>query len=105
MTADQSCYGLDMTTDIEIMKVRAQEILDELFSESLIPFKLSAQSVEAIGMEEYIVRFYDSRLRSVDVSLQRGQTFQSVFRTAILGRVSRLRMELSPRAWHSDASQ
>jgi hypothetical protein len=80
-----------MTKEIDAMKLGAQQTLDELFAESLIPFKLSAQVVESLGMEEYIVRFHDSRLYSVDVSWQRGQIFKAVFRAAILDRVSRLR--------------
>jgi len=79
-----------MTTQTHEMKIRAQETLDELFVESLIPFQLSAQQVESLGMEEYIVRFHDSRLRSVDVSWKPGQTFKTIFRAAILSRVSRL---------------
>ena len=81
-----------MTTEIETMKLGAQETLDELFDESLIPFTLSAREVESLGMEEYIIRFHDSRLRSIDVSLPRGQTFKTVFRAAILDRVARLRV-------------
>jgi hypothetical protein len=80
----------DMTTELEGMKLGAQKTLDELFAESLIPFTLTARVVESIGMEEYIVRFHDSRLRSLDVSWQRGQKFNAVFRTAILDRVGRL---------------
>src|ERR1700682_1125124 len=53
-------------TAIESMKLTAQETLDELFAQHLIPFKLSARVVESLGLEEYIVRFHDSRLRSVD---------------------------------------
>jgi hypothetical protein len=79
-----------MTTQTHEMKIGAQETLDELFVESLIPFKLSARQVESLGMEEYIVRFHDSRLRSVDVSWKPGQTFKTVFRTAILSRIKRL---------------
>ena len=79
-----------MTTEIQAMKLGAQETLDELFIERLLPFKLSARQVESLGMEEYIVRFHDSRLRSVDVSWKPGQTFKTIFRAAILGRVSRL---------------
>jgi hypothetical protein len=81
-----------MTTEIEALKLGAQQTLDELFAASLLPFMLSARVVESIGMEEYIVRFHDSRLYSVDVSCQRGQTFKAVFRTAILDRVARLRI-------------
>jgi len=81
-----------MTTELEAMKLGAQQTLDELFTESLIPFKLFARVLESIGEEEYIVRFHDSRLYSVDVSCQRGQAFSTVFRAAILDRVARLRI-------------
>ena len=83
-------YSYNMNTDTEAMKLGAQQTLDELFAESRIPFRLSARIVESIGREEYIVRFHDSRLYSVDVSWERSQTFKTVFRAAILDRVSRL---------------
>jgi hypothetical protein len=79
-----------MTTTIASMKLGAQETLDELFVEGLIPFKLSAQLVESLGMEEYIVRFHDSRLYSVDVSWRPGEVFRAVFRAAVLARFARL---------------
>jgi len=80
----------DMKTPIEDMKLGAQETLDELFTQHLIPFELSARVVDSIGLEEYIVRFHDSRLRSVDVSWREGQSFKEVVRRAVLERVSRL---------------
>lgn len=73
------------------MKSEAQETLDDLFAEGQIPFELSARAVESLGMQEYIVRFHDSRLFSVDVSYQRGETFKTVFTAAILDRLARLR--------------
>jgi hypothetical protein len=79
-----------MTTELEGMKLGAQQTLDELFDERLIPFTLSACAVESLGMAEYIVRFDDSRLNSVDVSWQRGQIFNAVFRAAILARFGRI---------------
>ena len=80
-----------MEKDIKTMKSEAQEALDDLFAKGQIPFELSARAVESIGMEEYIIRFYDSRLFSIDVSYPRGETFKTVFTTAILDRVARLR--------------
>ena len=80
----------DMKTPIEDMKSGAQETLDELFTQHLIPFELSARVIDSIGREEYIVRFHDSRLRSVDVSWREGQSFKEVVRRAVLDRVSRL---------------
>jgi len=68
----------------------AQQVLDELFAEGLLPFRLSAYEVSYIGAEEYIVRFYDSRLNSVDVSCHQGDQFKDVFRVAILERVHRM---------------
>ena len=75
---------------LEEQRAEAQQTLDELFTEQLIPFKLSACLVESIGREEYIVRFHDSRLRSVDVSWRQGERFKDNFRTVVLERVKRL---------------
>jgi hypothetical protein len=91
----------NISTEKEEMKVTAQETLDELFIERLIPFELSARVVDSIGLEEYIVRFHDSRLRSVDVSWKEGQSFKDVVRRAVLERVSRLSGPLRPRILHA----
>ena len=85
-----------MSADIETMKLEAQQTLDELFSEGLIPFRLSAQLVWWIGMGEYIVRFQDEKLVSLDVSCEPGEKFRAVFRTAILARVARLSVGNAP---------
>ncbi len=69
---------------------QAQQVLDRLLKDQLIPFRLKAEKVECVGPDEYIVRFYDSRLRSVDVSWQKDQSFEDVFRVAVLDRVKRL---------------
>ncbi len=68
---------------LDEQKVEAQQALDELFNEHLLPFELSAHELESIGSEEYIVRFHDSRLPSVDISWHKGQCFKDVFRTAV----------------------
>jgi hypothetical protein len=80
----------DMKPENERLRLGAQQTLDELLNEDLIPFKLYARVVEAIGPGEYIVRFHDSRLRSVDVSWQVGESFKALVRTAILDRLSRM---------------
>jgi hypothetical protein len=76
--------------DTELMKMEAQQTLDELSVEGLLPFRLFARKVESLGMEEYIVRFYDRRLSSLDLSLRRDEIFKAVFRAAVLDRVARL---------------
>jgi hypothetical protein len=78
------------TAVLDEQKAEAQQALDELFTEGLLPFELSAQVIEAIGSEEYIVRFHDSRLRTVDISCRSDQSFKDVFRAAVLARVKRL---------------
>jgi hypothetical protein len=60
-----------MKPDIENMRLRAQETLDELFVAHLIPFELTAYNVNADGPGEYIVPFYDSRMNSICVSWKR----------------------------------
>jgi hypothetical protein len=81
-----------MRVEIHAMKLVVQQALDELYAENLIPFKLSVRDVESIGMGEYIVRFGDNWLPSLDVSWQQGQTFKAVFRAAVSDRVARLRL-------------
>ena len=76
---------------LEDLKSQAQEVLDELYREKLLPFKLIAHRVDGIGLEEYIVRFHDSRLSTVDVSWQEEQSFKDVFRAAFLERMKRLK--------------
>lgn len=79
-----------MKHDIQTMKVEAQHTLEELYVADLLPFRLVAHLVESLGMEEYIVRFYDSRLNSLDLSVRSDEVFRAVFRAAILNRVARL---------------
>lgn len=79
----------------------AQQALDELFSEHLLPFKLTAGAVDDIGLQEYIVRFHDSRLNSVLVSWYEGLSFKDVCRTAILERVKTFSGPLLHTAGHS----
>ncbi|HXM35123.1 MAG TPA: hypothetical protein VN920_08050 [Pyrinomonadaceae bacterium] len=83
---------------LEDQRAEAQQALDELFSEHLLPFELSARKVESIGVEEYIVYFHDSRLRSVDISWCQGECFKDVFRAAVLERVKRLSGPLQRKA-------
>jgi hypothetical protein len=79
-----------MKTEIEAMKAGAQQTLDELYAERLIPFALSARVIDWLGLEEYVVRFQDARLSSVDVSCPEGQSFKEMVRVAVLDRVSRM---------------
>jgi hypothetical protein len=88
-----------MKKKTEDLRVSAQQAVDELFAEGLIPFALAARAVESLGLEEYIVRFQDSRLSAVDVSWLSGQSFKAAVRSAVRSRVSRMNGAFS----HSDA--
>lgn len=70
-------------------KAEAQQAIDELFSEHLIPFKLKAGRVAAEDSAQYTVWFFDSRLHSVTVPWKAGQSFRGKVRAALLDRVSR----------------
>ena len=81
-----------------LLRPQAQSVLDNLFKNQVLPFELTATKVECIGPNEYIVRFYDSRLRSVDVSWKKDQSFEDVFQAAMVDRVRRLSGPLTRRA-------
>jgi hypothetical protein len=70
--------------------VETQSVLDHLWAKKLIPFQLTAHKIESLGLDEYVVRFHDSRLRSVDVSWREPDSFRDAIRVAILARVARL---------------
>lgn len=75
---------------LDELKVAAQQALDELMQEQLLPFKLTAREVVADGAAEYTVRFYDSRIRSVTVTLVAEQSFKDLIRAATLARVRKM---------------
>ena len=77
---------------IERLGSEAQTTLDDLWTTKLIPFKLTVGKIDYLGFDEYILRFYDSRLRSVDVTWQTGDSFEARVRVAVLGAASRIEM-------------
>jgi hypothetical protein len=79
-----------MKPDTKNIKLRVQETLDELFSEHLIPFELTAHKVDAESGGEYVVPFYDSRIHSIRFSWKEDGSFREVVRTAVLARVKRM---------------
>lgn len=79
------------------LTVQAQCLLDDLWAAELIPFQLTAHRVESLGRAEYIIRFYDPRLHSLDVSWKEPDSFENAVRVAILARVARFSGPLKPR--------
>jgi hypothetical protein len=84
-------YAMNVNLGIENMKLRVQETVDELFNERLIPFELTAHQVNADGLGEYEVPFYDSRIHSIRFSwTDGGPPFKEVVRAAVLDRTKEL---------------
>ena len=75
---------------LDRLTIEAQAVLNDLWSRDLIPFQLTAHHVEALGMNEYKVRFCDSRLHSVDVAAKDDDSFRHVLRANLLARLAGL---------------
>ncbi|HEY3026012.1 MAG TPA: hypothetical protein VGJ55_07675 [Pyrinomonadaceae bacterium] len=80
---------------LELLRLEAQLTLDDLLKDQLIPFELTAQKIESDDSGEYVVRFYDSRLFSITVAWEEGQSFRDIFRAAVMERVKGMRGPLT----------
>jgi len=70
------------------IKAEAQQVLDELLSEKLIPFAMNVVKIsKAPG--EYPIHFDGRRIRTVRIALTRGRSFRELVRSAVLARVTR----------------
>jgi len=65
-----------------------QQVLDNLYNEHLIPFKLVAHNVTQEGSREFRISFYDSRLHSVVVEAGQAAPIADQVRVAVLGRLA-----------------
>jgi hypothetical protein len=71
------------------LEAETQQVLDELWSEKLIPFALNVGKITK-GSGEYTIHFYDSRMHSARVSLTQGQSWADMVRVAVLARAGKL---------------
>jgi hypothetical protein len=71
------------------LEVEAQRALDELWNEKLIPFKLNVGKISKLS-GEYIIHFYDSRIWTAHVPLNKGESWAGMVRSAVLARVAKL---------------
>lgn len=74
----------------DVLKMEAQQVLDELLRRDLIPFKLTAYKVESIELDKYMIYFHDARLPDLMISWLESESFEDTFRAAMLERVSRM---------------
>ena len=89
---------VDMKPDVQNIRAKVQVTLDELISENLIPFKLTAHKISPDGHGKYVVPFYDSRIHSFMFSWpNESSSFNEVIRAAVLDRVRA--MDGPPEGW------
>jgi hypothetical protein len=85
-------------TEMKNIRSKVQVTLDDLMSEHLLPFKLTAQEIRMNGSGNYVVPFYDSRIYSFTFSFtEEGTTFEETVRAAVLDRVRA--MDGPPNGW------
>ena len=78
-----------MPRDPLSLEAEAQQVLDELWAEKLIPFPLNVGKITKASAE-YTIHFYDSRIHSARVPLTRGHSFRELVRSAVLDRVAKM---------------
>ena len=74
----------------EEQTTEAQQVLDQLLDEGLLPFKLTAYQTQGNGLGEYRLHFSDSRIHSCLFLWKEGEPFKAAFRDAVLNRVNRM---------------
>ena len=84
----------------EEQRSEAQQVLDTLSREGLIPFALTAYEIRNNGLREYRVLFNDSRIHSCRFLWKEGEDLKEAFRAAIIARVNRRSGPLRMKASH-----
>ena len=71
------------------LETEAQQVLDQLWNDDLLPFRLNVGKLtKAVG--EYTIHFYDSRVHSARIPLTKGHSFHDLVRKAVLDRVAKI---------------
>ena len=76
------------------VEAEAQQVLDELWSEKLIPFALNIGKITR-GSSEYTIHFHDSRIHTASVPVIEGRPLKEMVRSAVLDRVAKISGPLS----------
>ena len=71
------------------IEAEAQQVLDELWNEELIPFPLSVGRVINVA-DEYTIHFHDARMRTAHFKSDQDHSFKDAVRAAVLARVAKL---------------
>jgi hypothetical protein len=82
------------------IETEAQQVLDELWTEKLIPFSLNVGKITK-GSAAYTIHFFDSRIRTARVPLTERALFRGMVRSSVLACVTKLSGPLKD--WQSKA--
>jgi hypothetical protein len=77
-----------MTSD-PTLKAQVQLILNQLLEENLLPFALRVGKITKTE-DAFTVHFYDSRIRTAEVPLIKGQILTDAIRSAVVDRVHKM---------------
>ena len=76
------------------LRLVAQQALNELLEEGLLPFVLTVEKLTVISPVQFRINFHDSRVNSIEVFwVENDRSFKDVVRAAVLDTVPRLRGE------------
>ena len=77
-----------MTND-PTLEGQVQGVLNEMLGEKLLPFALNVGKITK-GNDKYTVHFYDSRMRTAEICLTKGQMLRDSIRSSVLARVAKM---------------
>ena len=77
-----------MTSDLTLER-QVQVILNEMLAEEIVPFALNVGKLTK-AENHYTIYFYDTRIRTVQVPLIKGESLAETVRTAVLHRVKEM---------------
>lgn len=78
-----------------ILETEAQQVLDELWREKLIPFQLNVgRLTREAASNHYTIHFHDSRIRTALVIFTQDQSWAEMVRAAVLAGVAQMSRSL-----------
>jgi len=89
MSPDRIKSGARSALKLFTLESEAQQVLEQLWAEKLIPFELNVGKITKHS-GHYTIHFHDSRMYTADVSLNEGQSWAEMVRVAVLDRVAKL---------------
>ena len=89
MSPDRIKSGARRALKLFTLESEAQQVLEQLWAEKLIPFELNVGKITKHS-GHYTIHFHDSRMYTADVSLREGQSWAEMVRVAVLDRVAKL---------------